>query len=366
MAHESKGNGGVPGVCAVEPLPGATFGAVVRFDDASDPGAAVAALEADPEALLRAYYDSDGLFLLPELGRITEEPELLVRLSRLFGPEVENYRETFAAENETLFDIHESIPEILRVSNLPPHNRPPMARPDPPLTADGRFPTQFPQRRGWHTDQSFRRPPPDISLFYAVKPVPKGQGQTLFANGAGAYATLSPALKERIVGLEGVHALPGIGRSEQAVRAGETPQPLLPHQRTQRQPVVRIHPVTGKPALYLCEAGQLDWVDGPLADMEPGLGGAGAALVYTLMTHITQPQFTYTHDWDPGDLVIFDNRNLMHAPSWYDGAKHQRVMWRTTVMGNPGEEYRGEKKSWIPEPDAHAGAQGGGVAGAPA
>ena len=70
------------------------------------------------------------------------------------------------------------------VTNMVPVNRPPPKRPDPPLTADGRLPVQYPHRKGWHTDQSYRRPPPDISLFYAVTPVARERGQTLFANGA--------------------------------------------------------------------------------------------------------------------------------------------------------------------------------------
>ena len=97
------------------------------------------------------------------------------------------------------------------------------------------------------------------------------------------------------------------------------------------------------------EAGQMDWVSGPLAGMEPGPDGEGAALLYELMTHITEPRFTYTHDWDRGDLVIYDNRSLLHAPSWYEADKHIRIMWRTTVMGNPGPEYAGEERSWIPK-----------------
>ena len=57
----------------------------------------------------------------------------------------------------------------------------------------------------------------------------------------------------------------------------------------------------------------MDWVTGPIADMEPGPDHKGAQLVYELMTHITQPHYTYTHDWDRGDLIIYDNRNLLHA-----------------------------------------------------
>lgn len=327
-------------------LPSASFGGVVRLRADAGARRLIATAEENPSALTDIFYASGGLLLLPGMHHISEEPKLLVRLSRLFGREVENNLDTYTEGNQTLFNIHQTVPEILLVTNLPPICRQPMARPDPRLTEDGEFPTRFPHRRGWHTDQSFRRPPPDISLFYAVQPTPKGQGQTMFADATGAYSTLSEELRQRVENLEGMHALPGTNRSETAVRDGLEPKELAPHQAPQRQPLVRIHPVTGKPALYMCESGQMDWVTGPIADMEPGPGREGAKLVYELMTHITQ--YTYTHDWDPGDLIIYDNRNLLHAPTWYEAEKYTRVMWRTTVRGNPGPEYDGEKASWIP------------------
>lgn len=93
-----------------------------------------------------------------------------------------------------------------------------------------------------------------------------------------------------------IHVRPGTGRSEPAVRAGETPDPLAANDQPQRQPLARVHPVTGRKALYLCEAGQLDWVDGPIEGLSPGTEGEGAELTYTLMFHGTAPRFTYTHD----------------------------------------------------------------------
>ena len=82
--------------------------------------------------------------------------------------------------------------------------------------------------------------------------------------------------------------------------------------------------------------------------MEPGPWGDGAELLYELMIHYTQPKFSYVHEWEAGDLIIYDNRTLVHAATWFDAEKHPRRMWRTTVSGNPGNEYAGEKKSWIP------------------
>jgi taurine dioxygenase len=333
------------------PLSGARFGGIVRLagaDGRGDARTVIAAAEASPQAPSEALTQCDGLLLLTGMQAVADEPALLVRLSRLFGPEVEDYRQTLTRSNM----VHESVPEIFVVSNIPSVGRAPPPLPEPPLTADGELPTRYPHRKGWHTDQSYRRPPPDISLFFAVDPVPQGQGQTLFANGTAAYDALPPALKQRVEGLEGLHVQPGAGRSRDAVTAGETPRPLAPHEYSQRQPVVRVHPVTGRRALYLCESGQMDWVEGPFVGLERGPYGNGARLLDELMSHLTRPEFIYVHEWNPGDLVVWDNRCLVHAATWFDAANLERLMWRTTVHGNPGAAYAGEQKSWIPRAEA--------------
>jgi len=319
------------------PLPGAAFGATVRLSRPLN--------EEMPDGLPQALADAGGLLLLPGLGEITKDPQLLVTMSYLLGPEVEDYRTLLTRVSMA----HETVPEIFMVTNMVPGSRPPPLRPEPPLTADGKLPVQYPHRKGWHTDQSYRRPPPDISLFFAVTPVPKGEGQTLFANGTLAYEALPPALKQRVDEVEGLHVRLNTGRSRDAVLRGETPRPLEPHERSQRQPIARFHPVTGKPALYLCESSQMDWVDGPLVGLEPGPHGAGAKLLDEIMAHLTRPEFVYVHDWEAGDVLVWDNRCLVHTATWFDADRHPRVMWRTTVHGNPGALYAGERKSWLPQ-----------------
>ena len=329
----------------LEPLPGANFGLSARLKPGMDFSQLLKALAVDAAPLIDPFYDAGGILVIKDAQAINEDPTLLVDLSRFFGPEVENYHETLTPKQL----IHEGVPEIAVISNLPPASFEVPQPPDPPLTEDGKLPVQFPHRKGWHTDQSFRRPPPDVSLFYAMQPCPQGQGQTLYADGTSAYEALPDALKKRVEGLDAIHTIPFTGRGEEAVRAGETPTPLLPHQASQRQPIVRMHPVTRKKGLYLCEDGQLDWILGPIADMPPGPDGEGAKILYEVMTHFTQPRFTYIHEWDAGDIVIHDNRNTVHSATWFDAKKHGRVMWRTTVMGNPGEYYAGEARSWLPE-----------------
>ena len=205
-----------------KPQPGAAFGATVRL--------AKSIAEELPDNLPAALADAGGLLLIPGLGEITRDPRLLVKLSYLFGPEVEDYRTLLTR----VAMAHETVPEIFMVTNMVPGARPPPKRPDPPLTAEGRLPVQYPHRVGWHTDQSYRRPPPDISLFYAVTPVARDRGQTLFASGTLAYAALPADLKRRVAGLEGLHAQPGTGRSRDAILSGYTPPDQPPHARSQR------------------------------------------------------------------------------------------------------------------------------------
>ncbi len=327
----------------IRPLRNANFGGLLRLPGGGSARDILHAAEAEPDALTRALAESSGLLLLQSLDEITDDPALLVQLSRAFGTEVEDYRRNLTPLNM----VHETVPEIFIVSNVPPVNRQPPRRPDPPLTDDGKLPTRFPHRRGWHTDQSYRRPPPDISLFYGVSPVRRDRGQTLFADGTAAYEALAPDLRALVDRLEGIHVSLSAKRSRDEVLAGVAPRPLGPHEQPQRQPVVRVHPVTGKRALYLCEYGQMDWVDGPFAGMQPGPHGDGAVLLAELMAHLTRREFLYVHEWTRGDLIVWDNRCLVHAATWFDAETEQRVMWRTTVSGNPGAIYAGERKSWI-------------------
>ena len=300
--------------------------------------------ETHSEEFLDLFHSSGGLFVINGLNEIITHPQLLVRLSRIFGREVENYHETLTNENF----FHDQVPEILVLSNNPKVNYGPPHKPSPELTVTGGFLIQYPHRQGWHTDQSYRRPPPDVSLLFGVSCPPLGQGQTLYADATSAYTALDDETKCRIKDLEGYHALTRTGRSLEAVRRGDIPKKLLPHQQSQRHPLVRIHPVTGARSLYLCADEQMDWVIGPIVGLAPGADGEGGEIVRSLMAHLTHPQFVYVHEWDEGDLVVADNRSLIHTATWFDSNRYIRELWRTTVMGNAGMEYARDGKSWIP------------------
>jgi len=319
------------------PLPGAAFGAKIVVE-APDARAAVDALLDSAFDIQGRLAQAQGLLVLSGLAALACAPEDYVRLSQAFGPELEDIRATLTAPRF----FHPDVAEIMVLSNKPGHDHPPPPRPS------GALPVRFPDRINWHTDQSYRRPPPDVSLLFGVTVPPPDQGQTLYADCTAAYKALDPNTKALIDGLDGIHTMSWIGRGVEDVRSGVMPTPVLDHQKPVRQPLVRHHPVTGDPALYLCEEKQMDYLDGPVAGMEPGPDGAGARLIRDLLRHATQERFVYVHTWQAGDLVVGDNRCLLHAASWYDSATHAREMWRTTVMGNAGAPYAGEAKSWLP------------------
>jgi len=185
--------------------------------------------------------------VVKELQGIRDAPQALVELSRHFGSEVEDYHQTLTSPRF----FHDSVDEILILSNAQPCNHLPPPRP----AGYGSMPllTRFPDQVNWHTDQSYRRPPPDITLLLAIELPPRDQGQTLFADCVAALSALGPERQKKLEGLQGIHAPSWIGRSREAVEMGEQPLDLLPHQLPQQQPLLRKHPVSGEKSLYICE-----------------------------------------------------------------------------------------------------------------
>jgi alpha-ketoglutarate-dependent taurine dioxygenase len=167
----------------------------------------------------------------------------------------------------------------------------------------------------WHTDKSWHAVPPLLTMLHAVELPPSG-GDTEFANTLMAYSALPEKTKRRIAGLRVVFRWGASGgKSIMAMRA----DPPMDH------PLVRTHPVTGDKALYL----------GNHASHIHGMSEAeGAALLDELLEHVTQRQFVYAHRWRKGDLVMWDNRCLLHrAVANYDMGKYRRVMHRSVVRG---------------------------------
>ena len=185
-------------------------------------------------------------------------------------------------------------------------------------------PTATPDSVGnysWHTDKSYHASPSLMTMLHAVELPPRG-GDTEFANTAAAYAALPEATKREIADLKVEH-------SWEASRRNLGAAPISEEQKRERPPVthplVRTHPDTGVKSLYL-GLHTAHVLGMPIAE--------GRALLDRLLAHTTQPPFVYAHQWRRGDLVMWDNRCLLHrASSNYEMATHRRILQRTVVKG---------------------------------
>lgn len=172
----------------------------------------------------------------------------------------------------------------------------------------------------WHTDSSFKPAPAKASLLSARRIPPTG-GETEFASGRLAYDTLPSKTRKDIDDLICEHDL---ARSREMVSPGAmtaAQKALYPpvHQR-----MVRANPANGRKNLFL--GAHVTRVIGMNDD-------AGRALVDDLMDRITAPENVYRHVWRENDMVMWDNRCILHRGRPWDQRRHARVMQRTTVAG---------------------------------
>ena len=174
----------------------------------------------------------------------------------------------------------------------------------------------------WHSDKSFR-PEPCMATILHAKVMPPDGGDTVYANMYAAYAALPESEKEFLKGKKVVHSWElsreNIGRvmSEDEIRDA----PPNAH------PLARVHPETGRTALFLgMHASHIEGM--PFEE--------GRAKILELEAHATKPEFTFRHTWRPGDVVMWDNRCLLHrADPNFDAAAFPRVLHRTCLRGTP-------------------------------
>src|SRR2546425_11399440 len=176
----------------------------------------------------------------------------------------------------------------------------------------------------WHSDSSFKAVPSLCSLLSARIVPPEG-GATEFASTRAAYPSLPEALKRRVENVVAVH---DFGWSRDQVRPGFFTAEERAVYPPVRHPIVRANPVNGRKSLFL--GPHASHVAGPPLDH-------GRALLKQLLEHVTQPQFRYRHEWTEGDLVIWDNRCILHRATPFDTTRYQRLLQRTTVSGDPAE-----------------------------
>jgi len=172
----------------------------------------------------------------------------------------------------------------------------------------------------WHSDSSFRPIPAKYSLLSARVVNPIG-GNTEFADMRAAYDALDAATKALIEGLVCEHSLMYSRGSLGMLDYSEEERAMF---RPVRQRLVRAHPVTGRKSLYLSShAGGIVGMPMPEARI----------LLRDLTEHATQPRFVYVHTWRRWDLVMWDNRQVMHRVRRYDESQ-PRDMRRATVAGD--------------------------------
>jgi alpha-ketoglutarate-dependent 2,4-dichlorophenoxyacetate dioxygenase len=176
----------------------------------------------------------------------------------------------------------------------------------------------------WHSDSSFKAVPSLCSLLSARIVPPEG-GATEFASTRAAYPSLPDTLKRRIEPAMAVH---DFSWSRDQVRPGFFTAEERAVYPPVRHPLVRVNPVNGRRCLFLgAHASHIEGL--PIDD--------GRALLAELLEHVTRPRFRYRHEWTEGDLVIWDNRCVLHRATPYDSVRHQRLLQRTTVSGDPAE-----------------------------
>jgi len=173
----------------------------------------------------------------------------------------------------------------------------------------------------WHSDQSYMLDPATGAMLYALELPPEG-GATSWVDLSAAYAGLPDRLKRAVEGrcavfsyvkrLAGYQSVDRV-ISEEAKR--KTP-PIL-------HPLVHTHPVTGRRALYLDSTTTVG-IDG----MDEA---SGAALLEEIYHFATRPEFTYSHHWQVGDALLWDNGFTMHRREPFDPLA-RRLMKRTTIL----------------------------------
>jgi taurine dioxygenase len=247
----------------------------------------------------RAHLDHHVLVFRDQ--RIT--PQQHVDFSRRFGPLQIHVLKNFQLAGH---------PEILIVSNVKDAAGQPIG-----LGDAGHY---------WHSDLSYKDKPSLGSLLHAQE-LPGEGGDTLFADQHAAYDALPEDLKVRIASLKAEHSY--LAKYEE-LRARSPWRPKLTQAQIDEvapsiHPVVRTHPETGRKALFVSEHFTTRIVGLPEDESQ--------ALLAQLFAASVRPEFTYRHQWQPHDLVFWDNRSVTHLAAGTPDSE-RRKLYRTTIEGD--------------------------------
>jgi len=203
---------------------------------------------------------------------------------------------------------HSGRPEIFWITNLDAAGRPMGVHPDPGA-------------RVWHSDGSWAKERGLVTSLHSLR-IPAAGGDTLYANMYAAYEGLSAEDKRYLDPLVAVHDLDYSRRRTDARRQMSEAQKR--NAPPAEWPIVRTHPETGRKCIYLGE--HASHVLGlPLEE--------GRALIRRIIAHATQSQYVFRHRWRVRELVMWDNRALLHSATDFDWINDVRVLRRTTTVG---------------------------------
>lgn len=181
----------------------------------------------------------------------------------------------------------------------------------------------------WHTDMSYTKTPPRLTMLYALE-IPHDDdgnvlGDTWFASAVDAYDALDSETKALIDGRTARHFF---GNKKRGVKKPvAVTQEQLDKNPPVDHPVARTHPVTGRKALYVT-ADECDAVSGLSPD-------EALPLIQKLSDHVVRPEFQYHHKWRVGDVLMWDNCAVQHVVHRdYEFPTHRRMMHRVTVNGS--------------------------------
>jgi len=184
----------------------------------------------------------------------------------------------------------------------------------------------------WHTDSQSRAIPSRATILHAIKN-PRHGGDTLFANMYAAYDALPHEVQQRIGKLHGVNASSKLKNPRVVVSQRRPDADEFYASRLAKpdaiHPIVRVHPVTKRRSLYLSP--RFTIAISELPDEE------GQPLLDMLFEHQMRPEFRYEHKWLDGDLVMWDNRCLLHCASGGYAYPDVRRMHRTVIAGEKPE-----------------------------
>jgi taurine dioxygenase len=223
--------------------------------------------------------------------------------------------------------------QVLRTAELfgevfPQHNTR-FAIPECPqihyISNQDRFPDgrRYIPGEGWHTDHSNDARPPKATMLHAVR-LPDHGGDTQYANMHAAYDSLPEPTQRRIADLKAIHVYQSSHSARKLMALSDANRERVPNAVI--HPIVRTHPESGRKSIYINPIR----IEGIL-----GLDHREALpLLDELLAHATAPRHQYRHQWQPGDLVIWDNRCLLHKANGDYDMEQVRYLYRVMLKGD--------------------------------